>query len=124
MSLTVTRVPWPVPPLHADLDLLSLAIDNVLGERRQVLGAGSDRCAAGNKTAGLSSSRRGCRPGIPAGDPSTADELARAQNARDVTGSGIGLTLVATVMRHHGGDVSIRSAEGAGNTTLRFRIRR
>ncbi|WP_218683537.1 sensor histidine kinase KdpD, partial [Microbacterium sp. BF1] len=64
--------------------------------------------------------------GIPAGDlPTVFDELARAQNARDVTGSGIGLTLVATVMRHHGGDVSIRSAEGAGTVlTLRLPIRR
>ena len=48
--------------------------------------------------------------GVPAAElPSVFDELARAQNARDVGGSGIGLTLVATVMRRHGGDVSMRS---------------
>lgn len=42
------------------------------------------------------------------------DELARAGNARDIAGSGIGLTLVATVLRRHGGGVALRSAEGAG----------
>lgn len=42
------------------------------------------------------------------------DELARAGNARDIAGFGIGLTLVATVLRRHGGGVALRSAEGAG----------
>ncbi|MFJ2371111.1 sensor histidine kinase [Microbacterium sp. NPDC087665] len=61
--------------------------------------------------------------GVPAAElPTVFDELARAQNARDISGSGIGLTLVATVVRRHGGDVSIRSVEGAGTmVTIRLR---
>ncbi|WP_254367839.1 ATP-binding protein [Microbacterium sp. NC79] len=49
-----------------------------------------------------------------ADQPHVFDELARAGNARDIAGSGIGLTLVATVLRRHGGGVALRSAEGAG----------
>ena len=60
------------------------------------------------------------------GIPSTAvdlvwDELARADNARDVPGSGIGLSLVRAILRQHGGDVSLRSVEGSG-TVVTLRI--
>jgi len=49
------------------------------------------------------------------------DELARARNARDVGGSGIGLSLVRTVLRRHGGEVELRSREGEGTViTLRL----
>jgi two-component system, OmpR family, sensor kinase len=122
IAFVVTRVPWPVPQLDADLDLLSLAIDNVLGNAVKYSASGPIevrlREDSGRVVLEVADSGRG----VPAADlPSVFDELARAQNARDVSGSGIGLTLVATILRRHGGDVSIRSAEGSGTVvTLRL----
>lgn len=126
MSLTVTRVPWPVPPLTADLDLLSLAVDNVLANAAKYSTQGPIEVRLREQDGWAVIDVADAGRGIPAGDlPTVFDELARAQNARDVTGSGIGLTLVATVIRHHGGDVSVRSVEGAGTVlTLRLPIRR
>lgn len=122
MSFGVTRVPWPVPPLRADLDLLSLAIDNVLGNavKYSTNGPIEVRLREDGGWAVLEVADAG--RGVPAAElPSVFDELARAQNARDVSGSGIGLTVVETVMRQHGGDVSMRSVEGAGSVvTLRL----
>ena len=122
ISFAVTRVPWPVPRLRADLDLLSLAIDNVLSNavKYSTDGPVEVRLREDNGWAVLEVADAG--RGVPAAElPSVFDELARAQNARDVSGSGIGLTLVATVMRRHGGEVSMRSVEGAGSVvTLRL----
>ncbi|MCK2037934.1 HAMP domain-containing histidine kinase [Microbacterium sp. SSW1-49] len=125
MTLTVTRVPWPVPPLTADLDLLSLAVDNVLANAAKYSTQGPIEVRLREQDGWAVIDVADAGRGIPAGDlPTVFDELARAQNARDVSGSGIGLTLVATVMRHHGGEVSVRSAEGAGTVlTLRLPIR-
>ena len=126
IDFSVTRVPWAVPPLTADIDLLSLAIDNVLGNAAKYSTAGPIEVRLREQDGSAVVDVADAGRGIPAGEVSQVfDELARAQNARDVAGSGIGLTLVATVIRHHGGDVSIRSVEGSGTlVTLRLPIRR
>ena len=49
------------------------------------------------------------------------DELARASNARDRPGSGLGLALVRTIVRRHGGAVTIASREGQG-TRVRIEL--
>lgn len=125
IALTVTRVPWPVPPISADLDLLSLAIDNVLGNAAKYSDSGPIevrlREESGQAVIDVADTGRG----IPEADlPHVFDELARAQNARDVAGSGIGLTLVAAILRRHGGTIALRSAEGSGTVvTLRVPLR-
>ncbi|MFJ4167551.1 sensor histidine kinase [Microbacterium sp. NPDC089698] len=125
MALSVTRVPWPVPPISADLDLLSLAVDNVLGNAAKYSASGPIevrlREEAGQAVIEVADTGRG----IPETDlPRVFDELARAQNARDVAGSGIGLSLVAAILRRHGGTVALRSAEGSGTeVTLRLPLR-
>ena len=122
VALTVTRVPWPVPPISADPDLLSLAVDNVLGNAAKYSQEGPIevrlREEAGEAVIEVADTGRG----IPSADlPQVFDELARAQNARDVAGSGIGLSLVSGILRRHGGTVALRSAEGSGTVvTLRL----
>lgn len=126
MVLTITRVPWAVPPLSLDVDLISLVFDNVLGNAAKYSSSGPIEVRMREQDGWAVVDIADAGRGIPVADlPSVFDELARAQNARDVSGSGIGLTLVATVMRRHGGDVSLRSVEGAGSVvTLRLPIRR
>lgn len=120
-TLTVTRVPWPLPPLSADLDLLSLAIDNVLVNAAKYSAEGPIevrlREQDGSAVIEVADSGRG----IPEAEVSAVfDELSRAANARDVPGTGLGLTLVATVLRRHGGTVQLRSLENSGTVvTLR-----
>lgn len=125
IRIDITRVPWPVPPVNADVDLLSLAIDNVLGNAVKYSAAGPIeirlREASGWAIIEVADAGRG----IPASDlPVVFDELARANNARDVPGSGLGLTLVSTVLARHGGDVALRSVEGSGSViTMRLPLR-
>lgn len=122
VRLTVTRIPWAVPALNLDIDLISLAIDNALGNAAKYSSTGPIEVRLREQDGWAVIDVADTGRGIPLGDlPQVFDELARAHNARDVTGSGIGLTLVATVMRRHGGDVSIRSVEGAG-TVLTLRL--
>lgn len=122
VTLSVTRVPWAVPPLALDLDLVSLAVDNVLTNAAKYSASGPIEVRLREHEGWALIEVADAGRGIPAAElPLVFDELARAQNARDVSGSGIGLSLVTTVMRLHGGDVSIRSGEGAGSlVTLRF----
>ena len=123
-AVTVDRVPWPIPELLADPDLLGLAIENVVGNAVKFSEAGPIevrlREDAGLAVIEVADTGRGV--------PSDAvhavwDELSRAGNARDVPGSGIGLALVRTIVRQHGGSVAMRSAEGSGTVvTLRIPV--
>ncbi len=114
-TVSVTRVPWPVPAVTADLDLLSLAIDNVLANAAKYSAGGPIEVRLREESGWAVIEVADTGRGIPDADqPHVFDELARAGNARDIAGSGIGLTLVATVFRRHGGAVALRSAEGAG----------
>lgn len=124
IALTVTKVPWAVPPLVIDVDLISLVFDNVLGNAAKYSSTGPIEVRLREDDGWAVVEIADAGRGIPRDDlPSVFDELARAQNARDVSGSGIGLTLVATVMRRHGGDVSLRSAAASGTVvTLRLPI--
>ncbi|MGM7668308.1 sensor histidine kinase [Microbacterium sp. A93] len=125
IRVDVTRVPWTVPPVHADIDLLSLAIDNVLGNAVKYSAEGPIEVRLREESGWAVIEVADAGRGIPAVDlPVVFDELARAQNARDVQGSGLGLTLVSTVLARHGGDVALRSVEGSGSViTLRLPLR-
>ena len=124
--VTVDRVPWPIPALLADPDLLGLAVENVVGNAAKYSAHGPIevrlREDGGHVVVEVADSGRGI--------PATAvdlvwDELARADNARDVPGSGIGLSLVRAILHQHGGNVGLRSLEGSGTVvTLRMPIRR
>ena len=124
LAVTVDRVPWPIPPLLADPDLLGLAIENVVGNAAKFSAEGPIevrlREDGGHALIEVADAGRGVPPDSVDG---VWDELARAGNARDVPGSGIGLALVRTIVRQHGGTVALRSVEGAGTVvTLRIPV--
>lgn len=59
----------------------------------------------------------------PEDQPLIFERFFRARNAGGVAGTGIGLTLARYVVDLHGGDISVRSALGAGSTfTVRLPI--
>ena len=124
--VTVDRVPWPIPSLLADPDLLGLAIENVVGNAAKYSASGPIeirlREDGGHAVVEIADTGRGIPP---ASVDLVWDELARADNARDVAGSGIGLSLVRAILHQHGGEVGLRSLEGSGTVvTLRMPIRR
>lgn len=119
LRLEVTRVPWPVPPVSADLDLLSVAIDNLISNAAKYSAAGPIEVRLREESGWAVIEVADSGRGIPSTElPSVFDELARAQNARDISGSGLGLTLVATVIARHGGQVTLRSVEGSGSVAV------
>ena len=58
-------------------------------------------------------------PGIPEDEvPHVWEELYRGKNARGIEGSGLGLTLVRSIITRHGGQVNLRSRSGQGTVFI------
>lgn len=116
VDLNVQQVPWPVAPVWGDRDLLLVVfrnlIDNALkytsdGDRVEVR-AFEDGHAAVVEIADTG-------PGIPDEEiPHIFEELYRGENARPVSGSGLGLALVQRIVRLHDGSITLRSRVGRG----------
>lgn len=121
ISVIAERVPWSVPVLPGDPDLLALALDNVLANAVKFSASGPIEVRLREDGGGVVIEVADTGRGVPADAQGLVfDDLARAANARDVPGSGIGLSLVRTILHRHGGSVDLRSREGAGTVvTLR-----
>jgi two-component system OmpR family sensor kinase len=121
--LTLPQAPWPLPPASGDRDLIFLACYNLVenaGKFTRPDDAIEVRAFEDDRWIVVEVADTG--PGIPEQDrPYIFEELYRGDNARAVEGSGLGLTLVRAVARHHGGRVTVRSREGQGTAfTLRL----
>lgn len=116
-------VPWRIPPVQGDPDLLYLAVFNLLANAAKFTSDGDTvevRAGEADGRVWLEVADTGL--GIPAADLAQVwDELARAANARGIAGSGLGLPLVRIVVERHGGRVSLRSREGEG-TAVRMEL--
>lgn len=123
VAVTLPAAPWPLPAVVGDPDLLYVAVYNVVANSVKYSAAGDVIELRGHEEGGrvvLDVSDTG--RGIPASDlDDVFDELARASNARDRPGSGLGLALVRTIVRRHGGAVTIASREGQG-TRVRIEL--
>lgn len=110
------RVPWPVPPVSGDADLLLVAVFNLVANAAKYSDPGARIEVRGTESDGfvtLEVSDTGW--GIPADDvPLAWDELARGSNTRGREGSGLGLSIVRIVVERHGGTVALRSAPSQG----------
>lgn len=109
-------VPWRIPPVLGDADLLYLAVFNLLANAAKFTNDGdSVEVRAGEAEGWVWLEVADTGVGIPDADlPQVWDELARAANARGIAGSGLGLPLVKVVAERHGGRVALRSREGEG----------
>lgn len=123
ITVSVPRAPWPVPPVRADRDLLLLAVHNLASnsvkfsrpEDRIELRAAEDGFWVTVEVADTGT-------GIPADEADQVwDELVRGRDARNVPGSGLGLSLVRVVVSRLGGTCELESRQGRG-TVVRIRL--
>lgn len=116
MRLDLPQVPWPLPHVRGDGDLLYSAIYNVVSNAAKYTPSGGVVEVRGREEAGavvVEVADTGI--GVPPADlPVVWSELGRAGNVRGLPGSGLGLSLVATILRRHGGRARMTSRQGVG----------
>ena len=126
LSLTLRQVPWPVPDVPGDWDMLFLAIYNLVGNALKFTrpdDAVEVRAFEDGTTVVIEVADTG--PGIPDEEVDRVwEELYRGQGARGIPGSGLGLALVRAIVERHGGSVRIRSRLEQGTVvTMRLPVR-
>lgn len=126
VTLTLPQAPWPLPSVDGDWDLLFLAVYNLVSNALKF--------TAPNDTIELRAFEEGhdvvievadTGSGIPEDEqPLVWEELYRAEAARGIPGSGLGLALVRVIVARHGGNATLRSREGQGTVvTVRLPAR-
>ncbi len=120
INLMITRVPWNLPPVTGDRDLLGLAVYNLL---ENALKFTSERDSV--EVRALEDGRAiivevaDTGPGIAADDlQGVFEELYRGANARGIDGSGLGLALARRIVDLHGGRIAVRSHQGDPRGTV------
>jgi signal transduction histidine kinase len=124
-----TEIPDELPPIVADRETLTTAVNNLLDNAVKYSGDSNVvRLRANADSEGLSISVRDEGVGIREEDqPHIFEKFFRGRGeiARQVKGVGLGLNLVHHIVAAHGGSVSFDSAEGKGTTfTIRLKIAR
>jgi two-component system OmpR family sensor kinase len=123
ISLHLPHVPWPLPPVAGDRDLMFLALHNLLDNACKFCGPNDAieiRAFEDGPSVTVEVADTG--PGVEEDDlPHLGEELYRGSSTRSAEGSGLGLALVQAIVRRHGGTVTIRSRLGQGTlVALRF----
>ena len=115
-SLTLPDVPWPLPTVSGDFDLLQLAFHNLLDNAVKFSQEGDSielRAYEDGKQVVVEIADSG--PGIPAREiPLVWTELYRGEGMRGTPGSGLGLALTQAIIKRHRGEVALRSRLGEG----------
>ena len=123
MVVAFPRAPRPLPPVRGDRDLVFLAIYNVVSNAVKYSAPGATLEVRGMEDRGyvvvdVSDTGRG----IPASEVDQVwGELARSKEVRHIPGNGLGLPMVAAVLRRLGGSCELSSIQGRG-TTVRMRL--
>lgn len=114
ISLDVQRVPWPIPPVEGDRELLLMVFRNLVDNALKYSTASVQvraRDMSGALVVEVIDTGRSIQPDEL---PLVAEELYRGSNTRDVPGSGLGLAIVRRVVERHGGRLELRSRAGQG----------
>jgi two-component system OmpR family sensor kinase len=123
LTLTIPRVPWPLPEISADRDLILLAIHNLLTNAVKFTRPGDTiELRAFEEVQFVVIEVADTGPGIPDSEaPHVWEELYRGIAARGVPGSGLGLALVKAILNRHNGQVTLRSRPDKGTVfTIRL----
>jgi two-component system OmpR family sensor kinase len=118
--LSIPEAPWPLPKVKGDWDLLFLAVHNLLHNALKFTSPGDTieiRAFEDGSEVVIEVADTG--PGIPEEEVSQVwEELYRGKSARGIEGSGLGLTLVRSIVARHGGQVNLRSRSGQGTVFI------
>jgi signal transduction histidine kinase len=120
VSLLISKVPSPFPPVTGDRDLLALAVFNLV-ENALKFTSGKEavevRALEDGKAIVIEIADSG--PGIPPDELSKIfEELYRGANARGIEGSGLGLALAQRIVELHGGQIEVRSRQADPRGTV------
>ena len=123
ITLNLPQIPWRLPKVRGDADLLYLALHNVMGNAAKYTRPGDTiqaRAFEDGKQVIVEIVDTG--PGMPEEEQALVwEELFRGKSARGTPGSGLGLTLVKTIIERHAGQVAFRSRVDQG-TIVTFRL--
>lgn len=117
VHLLLPQAPWPLPAVRGDRDLLWLAFFNLLDNALKFTRPGDTieiRAFEDGRSVVIEVADTGS--GIAEDDlPYIFEELYRGANAQGHEGSGLGLALVQTIIRRHGGSIRVRSRLNQGS---------
>lgn len=124
VRLVLPQVPWPVPKITGDRDLLWLVfynlVDNAL-KYTQPQNSVEVRAFEDGHFVVVEVADNG--PGIAEADLERIfEELYRASSARGIEGSGLGLALAQRIVQRHGATITVRSRAAEGGGTV-FSVR-
>jgi two-component system OmpR family sensor kinase len=127
IALNLPRVPWPLPPIAGDRDLMFLALHNLVDNACKFCECDDTieiRAFEDGPWVAVEVADTG--PGVREDElPHLSEELYRGSTARSVEGSGLGLALVQAIVKRHGGTMNIRSRLAQGTlVSLRFPVMR
>ncbi len=125
MKLSIPQVPWPLPSIQGDRDLLFLAVHNLLDNAIKFTQPGNTiELRSFEDGSSLVVEVADTGQGIPEDELGhIGEELYRGKGARGIPGNGLGLALVNSIVNRHGGKVNLRSREGKGTVvTLRLPV--
>jgi len=111
IKVLMSTIPWPLPLVEGDRDLLGLALFNLLENALKYSYKDEPveiRLREDGHFVFIEIADRG--PGIqPVEQESIFEDLYRGSNAKHVNGSGLGLSLVSRIVKLHSGEISLRS---------------
>lgn len=123
ITLNLPQIPWRLPKVCGDADLLYLALHNVMGNAVKYTRPGDTiQARAFEDMEQVIVEIVDTGPGMLEDEQAHVwEELFRGKSARGTPGSGLGLTLVKAIVERHGGQVTFRSRLNQG-TIVTFRL--
>jgi two-component system OmpR family sensor kinase len=110
-SQKLPDIPWPLPKIRGDYDLLQVAFHNVLDNAVKFSRDGDSielRASEDGNYVVVEIADTGV--GIPQTEfPYIWQELYRGEGARGIPGSGLGLALTRAIIHRHNGSITLRS---------------
>jgi len=114
IKLDVQKLPWAIPPIQGDRELLLMAFRN-LAQNALIYSTDSIEIRARHTTGDLVVEVIDTGRGIPPRELAlVTEELYRGSNVHEISGSGLGLSIVERIISRHNGRLELRSRSGQG----------